>query len=378
MRLEPEAPVALVIPAFEPTMRLAGLLEEFAPSWRGPIVVVDDGSTTSEASAALDAVRALPGVTLLAHERNRGKGAALKTAFAHLAAALAPAVRPDAAPAEFPDAAPAAGGLAGVVTADADGQHLPADILAVAEALRAHPDALVLGCRDFGREGIPARSLAGNRAMCVAMRVFCGVSVSDTQTGLRGIPLGFARELLAVHGDGYEFETTMLVEASRGGIPFVEVPITTVYEGKNEVSHFNPVLDSLRVAAVLVGAFAKYAVSSVASSLVDWLAFAALMALLAHAPLGGWTIAVSTLGARVVSAAFNFVTNRRVVFKAHGNARRSAARYAALCVACVCASAALVTLVSRVLPVPAIAVKPVVDTALFFVNYRVQQAWVFR
>lgn len=370
MRLEPEAPVALVIPAFEPTMCLAELLEQLAPSWCGPVVVVDDGSTTSEARAALDTVRALPGVTLLAHERNRGKGAALKTAFAHLAAALAPAGRPDVAP--------AAGGLVGVVTADADGQHLPADILAVAEALRVHPDALVLGCRDFGREGIPARSLAGNRAMCVAMRVFCGVSVSDTQTGLRGIPLAFARELLAVRGDGYEFETTMLVEASRGGIPFVEVPITTVYEGKNEVSHFNPVLDSLRVTAVLVGAFAKYAVSSVASSLVDWLAFAALMALLAHAPLGGWTIAVSTLGARVISAAFNFVTNRRVVFKAHGNARRSAARYAALCVACVCASAALVTLVSRVLPVPAIAVKPVVDTALFFVNYRVQQAWVFR
>ena len=378
-KTESEAPVALVIPAFEPSARLVHLLGELVPAWRGPVVVVDDGSTGASAREALEAVRVMPGVTLLAHERNRGKGAALKTAFAYLASAPAGsgAVASTEA-AAAPAAAPAAPALVGIVTADADGQHLPADILAVAETLRAHPDSLVLGCRDFGQEGIPARSLAGNRAMCAALRVFCGLSVSDTQTGLRGIPLAFARDLLAVRGDGYEFETTMLVEAGHGGIPFVEVPVATVYEGSNEVSHFRPVVDSLRIAAVLVEAFAKYALSSVASALVDWLAFVALMALLAHAPLGGWTIAASTVGARVVSAAFNFVTNRRVVFKARGSARRSAARYAALCVFCVCASAALVTLLARVLPVPAIAIKPVVDTALFFVNYRVQQVWVFR
>lgn len=360
-----QAPVALVVPAYEPTEALPRLLVALAGSWHGPVVVVDDGSAGEGARRILAAVRAMPGVTLLSHERNRGKGAALKTAFAYLAG-----------PARAPDAGSAP--LAGVVTADADGQHLPADVLAVAATLAAHPDSLVLGCRDFAQEGIPARSLAGNRAMCAAMRIFCGLAVTDTQTGLRGIPLAFADELACMRGDGYEFETTMLVEAGRGGIPFVEVPIATVYEGANEVSHFHPVRDSLRVAAVLLAAFAKYAVSSVASSLVDWLVFAALMALLGATPLGGLTIAAATLLARAVSAAFNFAVNRRVVFRAHGHARRSATRYAALCVACVAASAALVTLLARVLPVPAVVIKPFVDTALFFVNYRVQQVWVFR
>ena len=354
-------PVALVIPAYEPGPGLPGLIAELGSRWCGPIVVVDDGSTSAQAHESFNDLRelAVPSLTLLTHDHNLGKGAALKTAFTYLGA-QAPT------------------GCVGIVTADADGQHLAADICTVADALRAHPDTLVLGTRDFGQSGIPARSEAGNRTMRTAMRVFCGLSVHDTQTGLRGIPLPFAQLMSHMRGNGYEYETTMLIEAAHRGVPFLEVPIATVYEEGNAASHYRPVADSLKIAAVLLASFAKYALSSVSASLVDWLAFAAFMAVLPGGMLAGFTITAATLLARVVSALFNFTVNRKVVFKSQTRTRRSAARYAALCVCSACASAALVTGLAHALPLPAIAIKPLVDTALFFVNYRIQQSWVFR
>ena len=200
-----------MIPAYEPSGRLAALLEELVLGWPGPIVVVDDGSSAS-CSVVFDRARAL-GATVLVHGLNRGKGAALKTAFSYLLEQV-PTV-------------------AGAVTADADGQHLPADIRAVARELGLHQDSLVLGCRRFDGNGVPARSKLGNNFMLGAMRVLCGVDVSDTQTGLRGLPASLMRRMLAVVRDGYEFETEMLVLARRAGGIF-EVPITTVYEGDNE------------------------------------------------------------------------------------------------------------------------------------------------
>lgn len=108
-----------MIPAYEPSGRLAALLEELVLGWPGPIVVVDDGSSTS-CSVVFDRARAL-GATVLVHGLNRGKGAALKTAFSYLLEQV-PTV-------------------AGAVTADADGQHLPADIRAVARELGLHQDS---------------------------------------------------------------------------------------------------------------------------------------------------------------------------------------------------------------------------------------------
>ena len=74
-----------------------------------------------------------------------------------------------------------------MVTADADGQHAPEDILNVARAAAAHPGALVMGARQFS-EQVPLRSRLGNNATKIVMRIVAGQRLSDTQTGLRGIP----------------------------------------------------------------------------------------------------------------------------------------------------------------------------------------------
>lgn len=345
--------IYLVVPAYNPTDRLPSLLERLIPTFNDAVVVVNDGSITADADSIFNRVTAL-GCTVLSHPVNRGKGAALKTAFAWCAQH---------------------GGdtLVGVVTADADGQHLAADIVAVRDALAANPDKLILGCRDFSYDGVPARSKAGNRSMSLAMRVFFGLDISDTQTGLRGIPARLMRELVDVRGNAYEFETNMLVEARHAGVAIAEVPITTVYDDGNAGSHFNPIRDSLRVA----GVFARYGLSSCASAIVDLAAFSALNALFAVLGAGLFSIVAATYSARVVSAVVNFLVNHRLVFK-RGEGKKAAMRYAALCVACVSVSAAAVTAIQTLLPMaPAVAIKVVVDCALFFINYRIQQAWVF-
>ena len=135
------------------------------------------------------------------HAVNLGKGRALKTAF-------------DFVLGKFQDSV-------GCITADSDGQHTPECIMACAEALLTHPDSLIMGCRCFDKENVPARSEFGNKCTRMVMKFLAGVSVSDTQTGLRGIPLSFMRELLTLKGERFEFETNMLMETKKRKINFI-------------------------------------------------------------------------------------------------------------------------------------------------------------
>ncbi len=76
--------------------------------------------------------------------------------------------------------------VAGVVTADSDGQHSVEAICNIKETLLQMPDHLVLGVRDFGKEGIPWKSRFGNNLTEKVFAYLSGVHVSDTQTGSGG------------------------------------------------------------------------------------------------------------------------------------------------------------------------------------------------
>jgi len=222
--------IVVVIPAYEPEDSLVGLISSLQPDF-ARIVVVDDGS--KRADAVFARVAEMEGVTLLRHAVNRGKGAALKTAFA--------AIMKD-----FPDAA-------GVVTADADGQHLPADIASVAKSTLDHPDRFTLGVRAFDGD-VPLRSRFGNAWSRWFFFLLTGTMVYDTQTGLRGIPSKFLPELCDMPGDRYEYESSMLVAAARMKEKPVQVRIKTVYLEGNRTSHFNPIRDSIRTQSALLSA----------------------------------------------------------------------------------------------------------------------------
>lgn len=182
------------------------------------LVVVNDGSTRG--LETLSAVEPLV-EKLLVHPVNRGKGAALKTAFDYL-------------------------GAVDVVTADADGQHTPEDIVKVAEALKTQRRGLVLGVRAFVGK-VPFRSRFGNWWMRIFFFLLTGLYVRDTQTGLRGIPAELVSRVRALEGERYEYEMVMLADAKRQAAKPVQIPIETIYLNDNAESHFSPLKDTIRI-----------------------------------------------------------------------------------------------------------------------------------
>ena len=218
--------IAILIPAYQPDAKLLDLVDALR-AWFQHIVVVDDGST--EGQQVFDSIRDKV-EALLVHPANRGKGAALKTGLAWMRAHL-------------PD-------IAGVVTADADGQHRPEDIRRVAEATTTQKGGLVLGVRTF--EGpVPFRSRWGNGWTRLLFRMLTGLAIRDTQTGLRGIPADLLERAAALPGDRYEYETRMLVDARHHASPPLQVPIKTVYLEENKASHYRPFRDTLLTQAAL-------------------------------------------------------------------------------------------------------------------------------
>lgn len=214
----------IVIPAYKPDERLIGLLEALERSGLTRIVITDDGSGPEYTPIFIRAGEL--GCIVVRHEHNLGKGAAIKTG-------IGKAVR------EF-------GSGIGIITADADGQHLPQDIVKISDALTAYRDHLILGVRDFSGENVPPRCAFGNRMTSALFRFGTGITCCDTQTGLRGIPQGLVPLAQRTEGDRYDYEMNFLVEAVRTA-PLIMIPIETVYEDGNAGSHFRPVRDSLLI-----------------------------------------------------------------------------------------------------------------------------------
>ena len=232
--------ISLIIPSYKPDEKLISTLTTAIEAGFNDILVVDDGGG-KEFEHIFDRVREMKGCTVLVHPKNRGKGAALKTAFSYFLENRK--------------------GFTGVVTADADGQHRTEDILAVARKMKESGN-IVLGYRNFSLEHVPARSKFGNKMTSGVFRIFFGMKVKDTQTGLRAFPASVLDKMCSIKGDRYEYETHMLIDMSRHRLPFEEVEIETVYIEENQSSHFRPIVDSLRIYGILI----KYLLSSVLST----------------------------------------------------------------------------------------------------------------
>jgi glycosyltransferase involved in cell wall biosynthesis len=307
-------------------------------------VVVDDGSGP-QFGAIFDELRRCPRVTVLCHARNRGKGAALKTGISYIAG-------------QFPDAA-------GIVTADADGQHHPEDILAVAARMAETPGALILGSRGFDGD-VPLRSRFGNQLTRHVMKIVLGRDLSDTQTGLRAVPRALMDRLLEVPAAGYEFELEMLVAAKHLGVEVYEQPIRTIYEPNNPSSHFHPLRDSMRIYFVLL----RFSLVSLASAALDNLLF--YLAIQA-----GANLAAAQLGARLISVAFNYAGVRRAAFHSREAHSVVLPRYLALVCVNVILSYLAIRGLTAALALNLFAGKLLAETLLFFANFAIQRDCIF-
>lgn len=362
--------VTIVLPSLNPDEKFLGVVQGLVEAGFRDVVIVNDGSAADHL-CWFEKAAAYEQCTVLTHEVNKGKGRALKTAFAYISEH-----RPDSQ---------------GVVTIDGDGQHLIEDIINCAKVMLEREDKVILGCRDFNAPGIPARSRGGNKFTSGLFLVGCGIRLSDTQTGLRAIPKQYLDRFCEIKGERFEYETNMLLMMKRWGIVFEEVLIATVYEGDNEGSHFRPIVDSFKIMKLIFGfmlsSFFGFVLSSCTSCLLDLGVYYVALTLIPDTvylnllPGERTQIWVATIIARVISSFYNFNVNRKVVFDCREDYKQTMVRYYCLCVVQMLVSAGLVSLIKSAIPggnIVSTIVKGFVDTGLFFISYQIQKKWVFK
>lgn len=352
--------ITVVLPSLDPDEKLLKTIQGLLEHGFQDIILVDDGSQEQNQHYFQTAAQ-YPQIQLLRHPVNRGKGAALKTAFAWFLEN-----RPDSA---------------GVITVDGDGQHHPEDTRRCALEMLA-TGKVILGCRDFTLPHVPKRSRLGNRTTCGVFRFLCGMKLSDTQTGLRAIPTDAVREFCQVKGDRFEYETNMLLAMKQEQIPYGEVKISTVYIEENKSSHFRAVRDSVRIYGLIFAHFFRYTLSSLFSAMLDVSMFSLMCRLL----MGSGALVLQTvpfLVARVVSSLFNFFLNKRVVFRSDANTGKALLRYYALAVPVFLLQVGLTDGVYLLLSIGAeqvvlrAVIYTVVMTVLYLLSFMIQQRWVF-
>lgn len=367
---EEHFPVVCVIPSLNPDAKLVQTAEGILRAGISDLLIVDDGSRP-ECQTFFSQAEALPGCIVLHHEQNRGKGRALKTAFAYYL--------------EHYDT----NYFQGVVTADADGQHLPEDIAKTARAIcpfeglsadadSRHENILAQGARDFDAEDVPPKSRFGNKLTMIIFYALYQKKLHDIMTGLRGIPNDFLKTCLETKGERFEYEVRFLIAAAQENRTIIEVPIQTVYFDGNRETHFDPIRDSIRVYKILLDGFFKFAAASLLCVIVDQGLFALLTKLVLRSLSGAVSIPLATAAARMVSSFLNYTVNRSVVFEAGKTSRRTLIRYYILCVLQMAMSAACVTVFHLITHVDPSILKILTDTLLFLVSYQIQRRWVFK
>jgi glycosyltransferase involved in cell wall biosynthesis len=207
--------IAVLVPCYNAAATISELASRIAVHVPlGSVFMVDDGSS----DGTREAIRA-SGARLLVHEVNRGKGVALKTGFE--------AVQRE----EF----------TGVITLDADLQHLPEHLPAFLGAAPAYD--IVVGTRAYHLANMPFLRWATNHLTSLVVSWIGGVRIHDSQSGYRYLSLRAIRDI-PLSTVKYDMESEQLIRAGKMGMTIGEVPIETVYEGSK--SYINPFKDTGR------------------------------------------------------------------------------------------------------------------------------------
>jgi glycosyltransferase involved in cell wall biosynthesis len=215
-------PFAIIIPVYNHAESIASVVSE-ALTFAVPVFVVDDGSTDS----TYERITKIPGITVLRHNENKGKGEAIITGF-----------KAAAAVAEW------------AVTIDADGQHHPQDCVNLLAAIPKGKRPIVVGKREgMASTEVPWSSRFGREFSNFWVRASGGPAITDTQSGMRLYPLPEALEL-PVTARRFQFEVEILARASWKGIPVLEAPVRVTYQaGEKRISHYRGFVDFMRNAA---------------------------------------------------------------------------------------------------------------------------------
>jgi len=348
-----KADIMIVIPVYNPDTKMMDMIKALREDGFRKIVIVNDGS---DASREIYFERAQDDYDcdVLTHAVHLGKGRSIKTAFNFILT-------------HYPQ-------CSGVITVDAMGQYSIRDIDRCSEEMSINPGELILGCRNFRDESIPRKSRVMNTISSKAIQIMCGIKVTDTTTGLRGLSKELVESFITVSGENFDYEMNQLLESKEKKVHIHEFPITVDYTEDNITSHFNPLVNSPKIYLV----FLRYTATSIVAYIADLLLFTIFVGAFRNHAVHEY-IMISTILARCVSATVNFFLTKSVVFAAHDiNKKRAMMRFYFIAALQMMASAVGVTYVYKILPIAVTLVKVIIDALLFMLCFQIQREWVFK
>lgn len=336
----------VIIPAYQPDETLLTIIDQLW-GYGCRIVVVDDGSGEKYQSV-FEKISDI--CIILRYSKNRGKGAAIKTALTYVKEELWDE------------------NVIGVM--DCDGQHLPEDMMKIFAFAGTHRKTMVLGVREVGKD-MPLKSRLGNQITRTVFRLLSGVKVTDTQTGLRAFSSELLDKLISVEGERYEYEMNVLMALAEAGVPIEEVTIHTIYQDENNSgSHFRAVQDSIRIYKDIL----KFMLSSFSSFLLDYVLFSLLMLFLPHTAV---LVLTANIVARIISAFYNYCMNCRFVF--HTRKKVSTAlQYFELAVFVLFMNNVILEILVQFLDFSVYPAKLLTECVLFLFSWMVQKQMIFR
>ena len=217
--------ITVLIPAFNEERTIRSVLEACL-AHTDQVIVVDDGSTDNTVASIKD----LP-ITILCNAMNRGKDASLFRGFAYTQN-----LETDA-----------------VITLDADTQHDPNDIPHFIQAMKQHPDRIIIGARTVNRKNAPRIRLYANKTADFFISWAAGHRIIDTQSGFRLYPKAMIPRIIrksSRHGQ-FVFESKVLIDAARKGFIPVSLPIVSSYPKDARDSYFRPIADTSKIIALI-------------------------------------------------------------------------------------------------------------------------------
>lgn len=334
-----------IIPAYQPDEQLITLTKQLKQYQQMHIIIVDDGSSINKQSIF---IHCEPFATILHHKHNQGKGCALKTAFLYLMKQNQQGI---------------------VVCVDADGQHQIQDIIKVCQRAEQTPHAITCGVRSFQGK-VPFKSRWGNLISKHVYKLVCGISLPDTQCGLRAFTSDLLPFLYEIKGNRYEYEMNVLLNCATH-YPIEPVDIKTIYIEANQASHFRPLQDAFRIYKEIL----CFVTSSILSFLIDYLIFSLIVFMLDFLPTTERIIYANSI-ARICSATFNYKMNKNYVFATDN--QQSFLRYIILAAFILLINTNLAIILETLGINNLYVLKLIVESLLFLLSWFIQKNFVFR
>jgi len=306
------------------------------------ILIINDGSYKGSSIKILKDISLIDNVHVINNSNNLGKGASLKIGI------------------KFAKD----NNFKYVITADADGQHLPDDIIKVSKAIEEKSDSFVLGVREFDKK-IPLRSKIGNIMTRIMFNLILRQRLIDTQTGLRAFTVKYYDKLISLPEQKYDFELSSLIAIARIG-DFYQVPITTIYEPGNPTSFFRPFKDS----SIIYFVFIRYV------GIVPFLVIFEVFLITVLNNITGYSIAF--LLTRILSLIIYFVSMKKIVFKADGNIKKQLLSFIMLATLNIFIIEVFLINISITSDLGFILFYFLIHTLLFALNFLVQRKFVFK